>query len=99
MHAVGDSHDQVHVVLDEEHGEGEGGPDPPDQRSKLLDLLVAQASGRLVEQEQAGARGERPGELEPLHRPERKAGGTAVGHRLETELFEQVARGPVASRV
>ena len=49
VHAVGDAHHEVHVVLDEEDRQLERAPDPADQRAELLDFLVVQASGRLVE--------------------------------------------------
>jgi hypothetical protein len=99
VHTVGDSHHEVHVVLDEEDGQLERAPHPPDQRPELLDFLVVQSAGRLVEQEQAGAGGERPRQLDALHRSERKPGGRAVRDRREADLFEQVAGIAITAHV
>src|SRR4249919_2611391 len=64
--ALGHRHDEVHVVLDEQDRERVVGAQPPDQLPELADLLVVQAAGRLVEQEQARLRDERTRDLDPL---------------------------------
>src|SRR5215471_14273730 len=45
---VGDGHDKVHVVLDEEDGDLPVIADPPDHRAEPGDLLVVEAASRLV---------------------------------------------------
>ena len=49
---VGDRHHQVHVVLDEQHGDLALVAHPADERAQFADLLVVEAAGRLVEQQQ-----------------------------------------------
>ena len=82
-------------MLDEQHGQIEGAPDPADQRPQLVDLLVTEPAGWLVEQEQPRARRKRPCELDPLHRPEGETPGPALRHSVETELAQQLARRPL----
>jgi hypothetical protein len=72
VHVVGDAHDEVHVVLHEQHRELEVGADLLDELAELPDLLVVEATRRLVEQEQPGLRDERAGELDALLDPVRK---------------------------
>ena len=67
-------------------------PDGPDQPGERLDLFVVQPRRRLVEQEEPGRAGERPGKLDPLERAEREAGGRMRGHRLEPEERHQLVR-------
>src|SRR5207248_8026877 len=73
--------------------------DPPDQAGELPDLLVPEPARGLVEQQQARARSEGAGELDPLHRPERQPGRRTAGDALEPELREQLLRGPLAARM
>ena len=69
---VGDPHDEVHVVLDEEHGELEVVADLLDEHAELRHLLVVQPARRLVEEEQARLGDERPRELDALLGPVRQ---------------------------
>ncbi len=69
---VGDAHDEVHVVLHEEHGELEVVADLPDELAELGDLLVVQPAGGLVEEKQARLRHERARELDALLDPVRE---------------------------
>src|SRR5207302_3446385 len=78
VNVVGDAHDEVHVVLDEEHGQLQVVAQAADEAAKLFDLLVIQAACRLVQKEQAGLRRERASELDTLQRSERQAGGGAM---------------------
>jgi hypothetical protein len=71
-HVVGDVHHEVHVVLDDEDREVELVAEVADEHAEVSDLLVVQASGRLVEQEQARLRDERAGELHALLRAVRE---------------------------
>ena len=52
---VGDAHDQVHVVLDQQHGDAAAGRGCAGSRRQLVDLLVVEAAGRLVEQQELRA--------------------------------------------
>ena len=90
--AVGDLHDQSHVVLDQQDGHAALVPDGPDQPGQRPDLLVVEPRRRLVEQEEPGLAGQRPGELDALERAEGEAGGRMVRHALEPEERDQLAR-------
>src|SRR5262249_21457557 len=84
-------HDQPHVVLDQQDRHAalvSDGPDDPDER---LDLRVVQPRRRLVEQDEPGLAGERPGELDALQGAEWKTGSRMVRHALEPEERDQLA--------
>ena len=55
MDAIGDAHHELHVVLDEQDREREVVAQPVDELLELLDLLVVESAGGLVEQEQPRA--------------------------------------------
>ena len=56
-HLVGDAHHHLHVVLDEQHGEAVAlARSCTDRVGQLVHLGVGEAAGRLVEQQQVGAR-------------------------------------------
>jgi hypothetical protein len=80
------------VVLHEQHRTGRGvGPlgQPDDERGEFLDVLVAEATGRLVEQQQPRLGGQRPGQRDPLAqriRQHRRVGGGVLG---DLELGQQ----------
>src|SRR4029077_14699666 len=57
-----------------------------------LDLLVAEAARRLVEQYEARLRGEPPGELDALARRVRQAGDGPFRELLELEVLEDLAQ-------
>src|SRR5919198_2449368 len=65
---VGDAHDEVNVVFDDEDGELELGAEAPDERRQPLHLLVVEAAGGLVEEQQSRPRREGAGELDALPR-------------------------------
>ena len=87
---VGEAHDQVHVVLDEEDGHLEGLANPADQRPELHHFLVIQPAGRLVEQQQPRARGKCARQLDPLHRPEGEASCRPLCDLREPQLGKEV---------
>ena len=62
---LGDAHDHLHVVLDEEHGHALLVADLLDERRELGGLLRVHARGRLVEEEELRVRRERARDLEP----------------------------------
>src|SRR5262245_40878358 len=92
VHAVRDRHHEVHVVLDEEDREVVLLADPSDQAGELPDLLVVQAAGRLVEEQQPRLGDERPRELDPLLRPERQARDRESRDVAEPEFLERRRR-------
>lgn len=53
-HLVRDSHHQVHVVLDQQHGDAQPVADVADAAAELVDLLMVEAARRLVQQQQLG---------------------------------------------
>src|SRR5688572_4619340 len=59
--SIGDRHDQVHVVLDEQDREVVVDPNAPDQRREFPHLLVVEPARRLVEQEQPRPGAQLPG--------------------------------------
>ena len=87
---VGDAHHQAHVVLDQQGAEAEVGSQPHDQLAQVVHLGVGEAAGRLVEQQQARAAHQRPGQLDPLQRAERQPAGRAERDVGQVELAEQV---------
>ena len=83
---VGDAHHQLHVVLDEQHGEPVPIAEVADRVAELVDLGVGEPGRRLVEQQQRGLGRHRPGELDPLERAVRQAGRRAQGVLGEAEV-------------
>src|SRR5918994_2107403 len=92
VHVVGDAHDEVHVVLDEQHGQLPVLADLLDETAELLDLLVVQPAGGLVEQQQPRLRDEGARQLDALQRPEREARGGAKGERAPADVGDRVER-------
>ena len=90
---IGDPHDEVHVVLHEQDGQLELVAQAADECAQALDLLVVQAAGGLVEQEQPGPGGERPRQLDPLERAEGQARGGPVRVPGDADELERLERG------
>ncbi len=65
-------------MLDEKDGQVEVVPDPADEPRQLLHLLVAEPAGRLVQQQQPRARGERARDLDALLQAVREARSPAT---------------------
>src|SRR5215475_12132324 len=65
-HPIGYSHDQLHVVLDEQNGEPIVVAEASDQLHQLLRLRGIESACRLVEQEQPRLQCERARQLEPF---------------------------------
>ena len=80
---VGDAHDEVHVVLDEQHGQLQVVAHRADERRELVHLGVVEAARGLVEQQQARLRDERARKLDALERPERQP---AAGRRATSPI-------------
>ncbi len=64
--AVGEVHDQAHVVLDQDHREVQLGTDVEDEPGHVLGLLDVHAGHRLVEQQQLGLHRQGAAELDAL---------------------------------
>jgi len=64
-HPIGAAGDHVHVVLDHQDRYPPLVAQPPDQLGDLARLGGIHPGGRLVEQQQPGPAGERPGDLQP----------------------------------
>ncbi len=63
-HPVADTHDHLHVVLDEEDGQAELGAETRDELHQVLRLLGVHARRGLVEEQQLRAGGKRARDLE-----------------------------------
>jgi hypothetical protein len=62
--ALGDGHDQAHIVLDQHHGDTQVVAQAADQLGGRAGLIGVHAGGGLVEQDQLGVAGEGAGDLE-----------------------------------
>ena len=65
VHVVANTHDQAHVVIDEEHRHVEPLADRVEKVGKPFGLAGVEARGGLVEQDQLGSHRERAGNLGP----------------------------------
>src|SRR2546421_1816219 len=90
--AVGDLHDQPHVVLDQEHRRAAGVADGAQELGERRDLLVVQPARGLVGQEQLRPAAERARQLDPLERAEREPRGWMIRDGLEIQEREELAR-------
>ena len=63
--AVGNVHDEIHVVLDEQDGHVELVADAADELGELVRLLRVHAGSRLVEHQELRMRRQRAGDLQP----------------------------------
>ena len=90
QHALGDVHDQAHVVLDEDHGDPELLADVEDEPGHVLGLLEVHAGDRLVEEQQLGIHGQRPAELDALLEPVRQQRHRVLAPLLDLEEVDDV---------
>jgi hypothetical protein len=93
LDAVAQVHDQVHVVLDDDHREREASPDPVDQAQKGLRLSRIHSGGGLVEHQEAGARRERAHQFEPPLVAVGKFSGPRISSNRQADEVEQFFRG------
>jgi hypothetical protein len=91
-HAVGDAHDDAHVMLDEQHGEPLLLAQPADERREVRRLLRVHARRRLVEQEQLRLRRERARDLEAALVAVREVLPDLVVLAAKPRELEQLAR-------
>src|SRR6266446_5560016 len=86
---VGDRHNQVHVVLDQQHGYLPLVAHSANEEAEFGHLFVVEPPGRFVEQQEPWLRGQRPRQLDPLARTERQAGGGTQRHVFEIKQPQQ----------
>ena len=95
--AVRNVHHQAHIVLDQENGEAVA----IQLANELADAergIVGNAGGRLVEQEKARRRGQRPRDLQKLAFAETQACGRLVGALGQSQVLPAVPRSGRESR-
>src|SRR5207302_1529837 len=95
-HPVGDVHDHAHVVLDERDRRAELLIDVEDEAAHVLLLLDVHPGHRLVEQQEPGLGGQRPGELDALLQAVGQAARRRLADRLDLqEVDDPLDEGPV----
>ena len=82
------AHDDLHVVLDEDDGHAFVA-DLTDERHQGGGLLGVHAGGRLVEEQQLGLGGQRPGDLQPSLRSIGQALGEFVATPSQAHVLQQ----------
>src|SRR6266576_3211202 len=87
---IRDPHHKGHVVLHQQHRHAEVGMHAAKQARHRVHLFVTDSAGGLVEQENAWARDERAGELDPLLHAERQNGDWMVGPCPEADEVEHL---------
>mgnify|MGYP000138111227 CR=1 FL=1 len=65
-HPLGGFHDRAHDVFDPQDGESQPVPQAADELHRLTDLLGVEPAQHLIEHQQLGLRGDRPGHFEAL---------------------------------
>ena len=88
-HLVADPHDQIHVMLDEEHRDAAPVADGADLVGQPVDLLVVEAGGRFVEEQELRTHGERARQLHPLAHAERQLPRRTVRDPFQAEFLDQ----------
>ena len=94
--AIGEIGDDLQIVLD--HQDRAVGGDAPDQRGDAVDVLVAHARHRLVEQQHFRIERERGGDLQRALAAIGDFAGDAVGEFGEADVVEQFHRARVQRR-
>ena len=94
---VADAHDDAHVVLDEQDGQPELGPEAADEVGHLARLAGVHAGRRFVEQEQLRPRPEGAGDLEAALVAVRQVARPGLRPALETDQLEEAH--PLVDRV
>src|SRR5439155_141084 len=95
---VRDLHDEPHVVLHEQHGHAARVADRAEELRERGHFLVVQAAGGLVHEEEPGARGQRPRELDAFERAEgQPAAGWSASAPRSRNRRSSLARSRVAA--
>lgn len=90
--AVGDVHDKIHVMLDEEDGQAEPVADAADESGQFKRLLRVHASRRLVEQQQLRTGRQRAGNFKPALLAIRQSRRQLVLYIVKADDFQQLQR-------
>ena len=90
--AIGDPHDERHVVLDHEHRRAELALDAHDQRAERFGLALRDAAGRFVEQEDARVDREQRAQLDDPAGPGGEVRHELVGVAAEAEEVDRARR-------
>src|SRR5207253_2900117 len=85
---------EAHVMFDEQHRQLVVVAEPSDEGAELLDLLVVEPAGGLVEQQQPRRRDERSRELDTLLRSVRQPRHRAMPQRVQVHIEEHVLPAP-----
>src|SRR5439155_25203406 len=96
-HPAGDHPDEVHVVLDDDHG-GDL-VEPLEQADRLLHLFRRHARRRLVEEDQGRLADARHADLQPLLLPVREPRRGMLGPLGEPDDLQHLGRPPPAFTV
>jgi hypothetical protein len=70
-HLVRQSEREVHVMLDQQYGDARGVMDLADHRCHCVNLIGGHPGHGLIQEQQSGPGGKRPGDLDPLLDPVR----------------------------
>jgi hypothetical protein len=88
--AVGDAHDQAHIVLDQHQGEALG-PQRLEDAAQALDFAGVEAGRRFVEQQQLGFRYQRAGDLDHALTAVGQGADLAIGVFGQAERRQKLA--------
>ena len=89
---VAHAHDQAHVVLHQQHGQPQPVAQRQDQVAQASQLLMVEAAGRLVQQQQLRAAGQGARQLHALLRAEGQVGHAALCHARQLQQGHQRLR-------
>ena len=92
---LGDAHDELHVVLDEQDRELQVVPHLADEADELERLLRVHPGGGLVQEQELGLGGERTGDLEPPLVAVREVACVVVVTAGEPAVVEELRRALV----
>ena len=85
---VGNLHDQLDMVLDDQNGDAVGGK-VPDERDELLDLRMREAGRRFVQKQELRRKGQRAGDFKLPLMAECQVGGLLVGKGGKADITQQ----------
>src|SRR5262245_29419935 len=92
LNPFADTHHDFHIVLDQKDGQSEAIANLLDQHHQVFLLRRIHSGGGLVEQEQAGARSERPNDLQPALAAVWKTRAAFVFETRQSEHLQQLQR-------
>src|SRR5262245_1688236 len=98
-HVVGKVRDQLHVVLDPQHGDAHLVLDAEQEARKVLLFLAIHTGRRLVQQEQSGLHGKRPADGHELLEPEAQMDDGLLPIALELQEPDDLLDPPALARL